>query len=152
MFKSSNFWRSMSAAQNAGMSLIEILIALTLLGLFGTFIATKVFDNLQEGKQSATKVNMNNLAAVLQEYRRHCERYPTTEQGLNALVAKPTAGPECKRYKPGGYIEGGKVPDDAWDNPFEYSSDGSSFRILSLGADGLEGGDGYNADLDSTKQ
>lgn len=152
MLKRAEFWRALKSVSNAGMSLIEILIALTLLGLFGTFIATKIFDQLQEGKQQATKVNMQNLAQVLQEYRRHCGQYPSSEQGLNALISKPTTGVECKRYNPTGYIESGRVPNDAWDNPFEYASDGSTFKILSYGADGQEGGDGFNADLDSSKQ
>jgi general secretion pathway protein G len=90
---------------------------------------------------------MNNLADRLKEFRRHCHFYPTTDQGLEALVTKPSGGRGCKRYAPGGYIEGGEVPNDPWDNPFEYESDGKTFNIWSLGADGMEGGEGADADI-----
>lgn len=142
---------SKTIKSQSGMSLVEILIALTLLGLFGTFIAGKVFDQFNEGKVKATTINIQNLRNVLQEYRRHCGLYPTTEQGLDALINKPTTGRECKRYAPNGYIADGKLPKDAWDNEYDYVSDGKTFRIISYGADLDEGGEGFDADIDSSK-
>lgn len=133
----------------AGMSLIEILIALTLLALAGTFVGGRVFEQLQEGKVSSAKIQIKSLADRLKEFRRDCNFLPTTDMGLDALVNKPEGGRECKRYAPGGYIEGAKVPLDPWDNEFLYESDGKTFTITSLGADNAEGGEGSDADISS---
>jgi general secretion pathway protein G len=133
----------------AGMSLIEILIALTLLALAGTFVGGRVFEQLQEGKVSSAKIQMKSLADRLKEFRRDCNFLPTTDMGLDALINKPEGGRECKRYAPGGYIDGGKVPLDPWDNEFIYESDGRTFEIKSLGADNAEGGEGSDADISS---
>lgn len=133
-----------------GMSLIEILIALTLLGLAGTFVAGKVTERLQEGQISTAKIQIRSLADRLKEFRRDCNRLPTTEQGLDALIQKPSGEPECKRYAPGGYIDGGKIPLDPWDGEYIYESDGKTFTITTLGADNAEGGEGVDADIKST--
>lgn len=131
----------------AGMSLIEILIALTLLALAGTFVGGRVFEQLQEGKVSSAKIQIKSIADRLKEFRRDCNFLPTTNMGLDALVSKPEGGRECKRYAPGGYIEGGKVPLDPWDAEFIYESDGKTFDIISYGADNIEGGEGSDADI-----
>ncbi|MFZ4713518.1 MAG: type II secretion system major pseudopilin GspG [Bacteriovoracaceae bacterium] len=137
---------------NRGMSIIEILIAITLIGLAGTFVVGKIFDNLKEGQVSSTKIQMKHLGDRLQEFRRHCGTFPTAEQGgMDSLVNKPSGGKECKRYQPGGYLQDGKVPLDPWDNEFIYTSDGKTYQIKSLGADGAEGGEGFDADLESDK-
>ena len=133
----------------AGMSLIEILIALTLLALAGTFVGGRVFEQLQEGKVSSAKIQIKSLTDRLKEFRRDCNFLPTTDMGLDALIDKPQGGRECKRYAPGGYIEGGKVPLDPWDQEFIYESDGKTFTIISLGADNAEGGEGSDADINS---
>jgi general secretion pathway protein G len=133
----------------AGMSLIEILIALTLLALAGTFVGGRVFEQLQEGKVSSARIQIKSLADRLKEFRRDCNFLPTTDMGLDALISKPEGGRECKRYAPGGYIEGGKVPLDPWDSEFIYESDGKTFEIKSLGADNAEGGEGSDADISS---
>ena len=135
----------------AGMTLIEILAVLTLLGVIATFLFKKIGGNLEEGKIEATKIQIQTLGATLEDFKRHCNRYPTTEEGLNALVEKPTGQPECKRYRPGGYTDNGKLPKDAWDQDFKYQSPdgGRTFIITSFGADTAEGGDGYNADISS---
>jgi len=132
-----------------GLSLIEILIALTLLALAGTFVGGKVFDNLQEGKIQTAKIQIKSLGERLKEFRRDCNYLPTTDQGLDALLDKPTGGRECKRYAPGGYIEGGKIPLDPWDQEYLYESDGKTFSITSYGADNAEGGEGFDADINS---
>jgi len=134
---------------NQGMSLIEILIALTLLALAGTFVGGRVFENLQEGKVQTAKIQIKSLSDRLKEFRRDCNFYPTTEMGLDALIEKPTGGRDCKRYAPGGYIEGGKIPLDPWDAEYIYESDGRTFTIISLGADNAEGGEGVDADINS---
>jgi general secretion pathway protein G len=138
-----------AAASEQGLSLIEILIALTLLALAGTFVGGRVFENLQEGKVQTAKIQIKSLSERLKEFRRDCNFLPTTDQGLEALIDKPTGGRECKRYAPGGYIDGGKVPQDPWDNDYIYESDGKTFTIISLGADNAEGGEGVDADINS---
>lgn len=130
-----------------GFSLIEILIALTLLALAGTFVAGKFMDTFNEGQVKSTKIQMNGLDARLKEFRRKCGFYPTTEQGLQALVTKPTGGRECKDYPTNGFIEGEQVPQDAWNNEFIYESDGKTFNIYSYGPDGEAGGEGADADI-----
>lgn len=129
------------------MSLIEILIALTLLALAGTFVGGRVFEQLQEGKISSAKIQMKSIADRLKEFRRDCNFLPTTDMGLDALINKPEGGRDCKRYAPGGYIDGGKIPLDPWDAEFIYESDGKTFEIISLGADNAEGGEGSDADI-----
>ena len=149
MFKreSANFLMIITASRR-GLSLVEILVALTLLALGATFIAGRVFDSLDEGKVQAAKIQIGALSDRLGEYRRHCGQYPTTEQGLEALVTKPSTGRECKRYRDGGYLkEGTDIPLDPWDNEYIYESDGRIVDIISLGADGLEGGDEIDADI-----
>ncbi len=143
-----NNLRSIIASQK-GMSLIEILIALTLLGLAGTFVAGKVTESLAEGQVQTAKIQIRSISERLKEFRRDCNFIPTTDQGLEALVEKPTGGRECKRYAPGGYIDGGKVPLDPWDGEYIYESDGKTFTILSYGADNAEGGEGADADINS---
>jgi general secretion pathway protein G len=143
-----NNLRSIIASQK-GMSLIEILIALTLLGLAGTFVAGKVTESLAEGQVQTAKIQIRSISERLKEFRRDCNFIPTTDQGLDALVEKPTGGRECKRYAPGGYIDGGKVPLDPWDGEYIYESDGKTFTILSYGADNAEGGEGADADINS---
>jgi general secretion pathway protein G len=130
-----------------GFSLIEILIALTLLALAGTFVVGKFFDQLNEGKISSAKIQMSNLEARLKEFRRKCGFYPTSEQGLDALVNKPTGGRECKDYPSSGFIEGEGIPKDPWENDFIYESDGKSVNIYSYGGDGEAGGEGGDADI-----
>lgn len=145
--KINNFRQLLSRKTNKGMSLVEILVALTLLAIAGTFVAGKVFEQLHEGRVKSTKIQMQGLADRLKEFRRHCGFYPTSDQGLDALINKPSGGRECKRYQPGGYIEGDQVPLDPWDNEFIYVSDGKKFNIVSFGNDGLEGGEGEDADI-----
>lgn len=131
---------------NHGFSLVEILVALTLLGIAGTFVAGKIFDSLHEGQVKSTKIQMQHLAERLKEFRRHCGFYPTTEQGLEALISKPS-GRECKRYAPDGYIDGGVVPKDPWDEDYQYESDGKKFNIYSFGGDNAPGGEDKDADI-----
>lgn len=130
-----------------GFSLIEILIALTLLAVAGTFVVGRFMDTLHEGQVKAAKINMNNLDSRLKEFRRKCGFYPTSEQGLESLVTKPTGGRECKDYPANGFIEGESIPKDPWDNDFIYESDGKTFNITSLGPDGEAGGEGNDGDI-----
>ena len=128
-----------------GMSLIEILIAITLLGIVGGIVVSNVVDSLEEGKVGAAKLQMQAFKTQLVDFKRRCNFFPTEDQGLDALVEAPTSGRECKRYQ--SIID--KVPLDPWDSPYLYKSDGRDYEIISLGADGFEGGDGFDADISS---
>lgn len=130
-----------------GFSLIEILIALTLLAVAGTFVVGRFTDIQTEGQIKSTKIQMNGLDARLKEFRRKCGFYPTSEQGLEALITKPTGGRECKDYPANGFIEGDGLPKDAWDNDFIYESDGKTVNIFSYGPDGEAGGEGTDGDI-----
>ena len=132
-----------------GMSLVEILIALTLLAVAGTFVTLNVLENLDEGNIKSAKIQITNLGNILKDYRRKCGLYPSTEQGLDALLNAPTSGKECKRYPAEGFIDGNNIPVDPWDNEFEYESDGRKYTIISYGRDGIEGGEGVDADINS---
>lgn len=138
---------SPSLLNQKGFSLIEILIALTLLGIAGTFVAGQIFDRLHEGQVRSTEIQMQNLAKQLQDYRRRCNYYPTTEQGLEALLAAPTSGRLCRNYPPNGFLETSNLPEDPWGNTYVYTSDGRTFNIFSLGPDAEEGGEGKDADI-----
>lgn len=135
-----------------GLSLIEILISLTLLGLAATFITGRVFDSLNEGRVQSAEIQINALADRLKEFKRHCNFFPTTEQGLEALLTKPTGGRDCKRYAPNGYLDSDSIPLDPWENEYIYESDGRTFNITSLGSDGLEGGEGFDTDISLRKK
>ena len=136
-------------ASQKGLSLVEILIALTLLAIAGTFVVGSVLDNLREGEIKSAKIQIKNISGILTDYKRKCGTYPTEEQGLDALIAAPTTGRECKRYPPNGFIQGGKIPEDPWGYEFIYKSNGRDFEIISTGPDGMEGGEGEDADISS---
>ena len=139
--------RNIAIESQKGMSLVEILIALTLMGIAGTFVAGKIYERLEQGQVDSAKIQLRNLGDRVKEFKRFCSYYPTTDQGLDALIEKPTGGRECNRYPPGGLIDGGKIPKDPWDFEFVYESDGKAFDIKTYGADGAEGGEGVDADI-----
>lgn len=141
------FLKNIFTQNQKGFSLIEILIALTLLAVAGTFVVGKFMDSLNEGQIKSTKIQMSNLDARLKDFRRKCGFYPTAEQGLEALVTKPSGGRECKDYPQNGFIEGETIPKDPWENDFIYESDGKTFNISSYGQDGEPGGEGGDADI-----
>ncbi len=121
--------------QPAGFSLIEILIALTLLGIAGTFVASKIFEQLTEGQIQSTKIQMTSFKNILADYRRKCGLYPSTDQGLEALIQKPSGGKECKNYPADGFMQEEIIPNDPWEEPYLYESDGKKFKIISYGPD-----------------
>lgn len=137
------------ARTEVGMSIIEILIALTLLGIVGAFVASNVLESLEEGSIKAAKIQMQGFGKILLDYKRKCGRYPTGDQGLEALVAAPTSGRKCKNYPPSGFLQDGKIPLDPWDEEYIYESDGRKYTIISWGTDGEEGGEGNEADISS---
>lgn len=139
------------ASNESGMSLIEILIVITLIAVAGSFVATKVFDRMQEGNQMAAKAQINGLKSMLEDYRRYCNQYPTTDQNLDALVAKPTSEPQCANYPASAFIADGRVPLDPWSKPYQYESDGKKYLITSYGQDGKPEGENFDKDIKSNE-
>jgi general secretion pathway protein G len=139
-------------ANARGMTLIEIMVVITILGLIATVVTVNVMDSLDEAKQKTAKSQIKVFEEALDNFRRDNGFYPTSEQGLEALVAKPSIGRIPKRYPARGYLKGGKIPDDPFSCAYIYYSPGlrgHEYEIYSLGADCQEGGDGTNADISS---
>lgn len=130
-----------------GFSLIEVMVVLTLMALAATFVGGYIFKSLSEGRIKAAKVQMSAFKQQLEDYRRLCYTYPTSEQGLEALVSKPTQDPQCAAYPEGGFMK--KIPSDPWDTPYEYTAEGTKFLIRSFGADKQPEGTGEAADITS---
>lgn len=137
------------ARNEQGFTLTELLIVVAIIGMIGTFVAQNVISKYGKAKVDSTKIQMRNLGTVLDDFKRECGFYPTTDQKLDALVTKPTSGRECKNYDPEGYIKGKKIPKDGWNNDFIYDSDGNKYSLKSLGNDNAEGGAGNDADINS---
>ncbi len=131
----------------AGFTFIEIMVVVAILAILAALVVPRIVGRTDDAKRTSAKVQIRNLEGALNLYKLDNGIYPTTEQGLKALVEKPTVGTMPKNWKLGGYLP--KVPDDPWGNPFKYVSPSpkGDFEILSLGADGEPGGDGRNADL-----
>lgn len=151
MMKNKNFQDSLKQAAQAGFTLIELLIVISIIALIGGFVTTNLISKYNQAKVNATKIQMKQLGVILDDFRRECGFYPSTEQGLDALVRKPVGGRECKNYDPEGYIKNGKIPKDGFGNEFSYESDANKYVMKSLGNDGAEGGEGVDKDILSTE-
>jgi general secretion pathway protein G len=134
---------------NEGFTLTEMLVVIALIAMVGTFVASNVISKFGTAKVDATKIQIKQLATVLDTFKLSCSFYPTSDQGLDALVKKPAGGRQCKNYDTAGYLSDGRVPKDAWGNDFQYFSDGNTYELKSLGGDEKEGGEGTNADISS---
>jgi general secretion pathway protein G len=140
---------AIARSSQAGFTLIEIMVVVTILAILSVLVVPKLIGRTDEAKRVATKVQIKNIEGALQMYKLDNDNYPTTEQGLDALVKKPTIGKEPKNWREGGYLP--KVPKDPWGNQYLYSSPGThgEFDLLSHAADGEAGGEGKNADVES---
>ena len=126
---------------NKGMTLIEIMVVITILGLIAAMVTVNVMGRLEKAKLDTAMTQIKSLEQALEQYRLDNGSYPSTEQGLAGLVEAPSG---AKRFQPGGYLKGGKVPDDSWNEPFSYLSPGTQghpFEIVSKGPDREEGTD-----------
>jgi len=130
-----------------GMSLVEIMIVLVIMGTIMALVGRNVMGRLEQSKVQTTKLQMEGFKSALQDYYLDNNVYPTTDQGLQALVQKPTTGTEPTNYNPDGYIKGKVIPKDAWGKDFIYESDGAKYTIKSFGKDRVEGGEGNGADI-----
>jgi len=134
-----------------GFTLIEIMVVIVILALLAALVGPKIMGRTDDAKIETTKTQIRNLESALKLYKLDNGIYPTTEQGLNSLVAKPTVGVIPTSYKEGGYLESKSVPKDGWGNDFLYVSPGEhgDYDLYSFGADGTKGGEGKNADINS---
>jgi len=142
----------MKTRNNAGFSLVEILVVLVIMGLLISVVAPTVLNRADEARVGKVLADFKNIETALKIYRLDKYVYPTTEQGLEALVEASTLEPEPRNFKEGGYLE--EIPLDPWGRPYLYMSPGEhgEVDIYSLGADGLAGGEDQSLDLGNWKE
>lgn len=130
-----------------GFTLIEVMVVVVILGILAAIVVPRVLDRPDVARITKAKQDIRTLEGALNLYKLDNYVYPTTEQGIEALVAKPTTPPEPRNWKQGGYID--RMPKDPWQRPYQYLSPGThgAVDIFTLGADGQLGGDGPNADI-----
>ncbi len=132
-----------------GFTLLEVMVVVVILGILAALVVPKIISRPDEARVIAARQDIASLMQALKLYRLDNQRYPTTEQGLQALASKPTAAPIPPNWKAGGYIE--RLPRDPWGNTYQYLSPGvhGEIDVFSFGADGAPGGEGNDADLGS---
>ncbi len=135
-----------------GFSLIEILVVVVILGILGAAVAPRLFEQADKAKVTRAQTDIAKLDTLLELYKTQTGVFPSTEQGLYALVRKPAGDPEPRNYPREGYMK--KLPKDPWGNDYYYIYPGEHgpYDIFSLGADGQEGGEDYDADLTNWDQ
>lgn len=135
--------------KNSGFTLMEILVVVVIIGTLAAFVAPKIFSEPSKARIVSAKQQLKGIMSALELYNLHNHQYPTTEQGLAALVTKPTSGPEAKNWQKGGYMN--NIPKDPWGTDYVYLSPGvrGDFDLISYGADGKKGGSEENADITS---
>jgi general secretion pathway protein G len=132
-----------------GFTLLEVMVVVVILGILAALVVPKIISRPDEARAIAAKQDIASLMQAFKLYRLDNQRYPTTEQGLQALLVKPTSSPVPLNWKPGGYIE--RLPKDPWGNLYQYLNPGlrGEIDVFSYGADGAPGGEGNDADIGS---
>lgn len=128
-----------------GFTLIEVMVVVVILGILGALIVPNIISRPDEAKVIAARTDIKQIGSALELYRLDNGTYPSTDQGLEALVEEPTGFPEPKRWNSDGYLS--KLPVDPWDEQYLYINEGRTFDIYSYGADRQEGGESFDADL-----
>lgn len=131
----------------AGFTFIEIMVVVAILAILAALVVPRIMGRTDDAKRTAAKVQIRNIEGALQLYKLDNGVYPSTEQGLKALIEKPSVGVIPKKWKLGGYLP--KLPEDPWGNSYKYLSPSpkGDYEITSLGTDGEVGGEGVNADI-----
>ena len=134
-----------------GFTLIELMVVIVILGILAGLIIPRIMGRPEEARRMKARVQIESIETALKLYKLDTGSYPTTEQGLQALVEPPTVGELAQNWRKGGYLEKGKVPKDPWGNDFVYLSPGvnDDFDLSSYGKDGQPGGEGDDADINS---
>ncbi|MDO6681156.1 MULTISPECIES: type II secretion system major pseudopilin GspG [unclassified Oceanobacter] len=130
-----------------GFTLLEVMVVLAIIGSIMALVATNIIGSATDAQVKTTKSQMKLIEGALDMYKLDNFTYPTTEQGLEALISKPSSSPVPKNYRSSGYLKGNSVPTDAWGNEFLYYLEKGQYEIVSLGADGQEGGEAEYADI-----
>jgi general secretion pathway protein G len=132
-----------------GFTLLEVMVVVVILGILAALVVPKIISRPDEARTIAARQDIASLMQALKLYRLDNQRYPTTEQGLQALVARPASAPLAPNWKTGGYVE--RLPKDPWGNPYQYLNPGvrGELDVFSLAADGAPGGEGNDADIGS---
>ncbi|KPK85656.1 MAG: type II secretion system protein GspG [Deltaproteobacteria bacterium SM23_61] len=144
-------FRDFPKDRSGGFTLIEIMVVIVILGILAGLVLPRFMGRTEEAKKVKAKLQIENLEGALKLYKLDNGAYPTTEQGLEALVKKPATGAVPANWREGGYLEKGKIPLDPWNRPYVYISPGvknKDFDLKSLGGDGEEGGEGESADIE----
>ncbi len=144
----------MAEKRQKGFTLIELMVVLIILGLLATLVLPKFLGREEEAKIKVAKTQIRSLEGALDQFKLDNGFYPTTDQGLDALIKKPESGRIPDKWRDGGYLQPPRVPKDPWGHDYVYISPGSEGReydIVSYGADGEPGGEGNNADIESWK-
>lgn len=135
-------------AFKAGFTLIEIMAVVLIIGLLSTLVGVAIFPQIDKSRVNAARAQLKMLDAALETFRMDSARFPTTDQGLDALIIEP---PDVRNYQAGGYLRERRLPDDPWGNAYLYESPGQNnphaYDIWSWGADGQAGGSGVDADI-----
>jgi general secretion pathway protein G len=137
--------------KNKGFTLLELLVVIVILGILATFVGSRIMGRPEEARQTQAMIQIKTLENALNMYRLDNGEYPSTEQGLKALVEKPSTGSIPKKWREGGYLEKTTLPKDPWGNDYIYLSPGmknpSGIDLYSHGADNQPGGEGKDADI-----
>jgi general secretion pathway protein G len=138
-------------ANNRGFTLIELMVVIVILGVLAGLIIPRIMGRPEEARRMKARVQMESIETALKLYKLDNGSYPTTEQGLQALVEAPAVGELAKNWRKGGYLEKGKVPKDPWENDYVYLSPGvqGDFDLISYGKDGEPGGEDENVDINN---
>lgn len=133
--------------QMSGFTLMEVLIVVVIISILAITVVPQFMDQPDNARIAATKADIKNIETALSMYKLDNFQYPSTSQGLQALVQKPSGSPEAKNWKPGGYLQ--KLTKDQWGNAYQYLNPGNHgvIDVYSFGADGQPGGEGVNADI-----
>ncbi len=133
-----------------GFTLIEIMVVVVIIGILIGLVAPNVLGRVDKARVTAAKTDIATLEQSLEMYRLDNHAYPSTDQGLEALIVKPSGQPEPKNWNPEGYLKKKSLPKDPWGNAYQYvnpGQEGRAFDLYSFGADGREGGEEYDADV-----
>ena len=134
--------------RDRGFTLIEIMAVVLIIGLLSTLVGIAIFPQIDKSRVSTARAQMKMLDAALESYRMDNAHFPSSEQGLTALINPP---PDARNYQPGGYLRERRLPADPWGNEYQYEAPGQqnphSYDMWSLGADGAPGGEGIDADI-----